>query len=85
MSEETLFNLEENLLLFFTGYSRFASAILKGKDEKNRRFDKAMIENLHFVTGLGPQSQCALESDDLHEFALDGCPLAAQKKSAPTA
>src|SRR5439155_20654720 len=27
--EETLFNLEDNLLLFFTGYSRSASAVLK--------------------------------------------------------
>jgi len=29
VTEETLFNLEDNLLLFFTGYSRSASAILK--------------------------------------------------------
>src|SRR5438874_6562829 len=34
ISEETLFNLEDNLLLFFTGYSRSASAILKEQDDK---------------------------------------------------
>ena len=28
-----------------------------------------MMENLHFVKELGRQSQAALESDDLHEFA----------------
>ena len=28
-----------------------------------------MVENLHFVKELGQQSQRALESDDLHEFA----------------
>ncbi len=31
--------------------------------------DKAMIENLHFVKDLGQQSQAALESDNLVEFA----------------
>src|SRR5207302_3087398 len=49
ISEETLFNLEDNLLLFFTGYSRSASAILKEQDEKSRQADEEMIENLHFT------------------------------------
>src|SRR5664280_2222212 len=35
ISAETLFNLEDNLLLFFTGYSRSASAILKEQDDKS--------------------------------------------------
>ena len=69
ISEETLFNLEDNLLLFFTGYSRSASKILKEQDDKSKKSDKAMIENLHFVKDLGFQSQRALESDDLREFA----------------
>jgi D-glycero-alpha-D-manno-heptose-7-phosphate kinase len=69
ISEETLFNLEDNLLLFFTGYSRSASQILKEQDDKSKRSDKTMTENLHFVKDLGLQSQRALENDDLHEFA----------------
>jgi D-glycero-alpha-D-manno-heptose-7-phosphate kinase len=69
ISEETLFNLEDNLLLFFTGYSRSASAILKEQDDKSRQADPAMTENLHFVKELGKQSQKALESGDLPEFA----------------
>lgn len=69
ISEETLFNLEDNLLLFFTGYSRSASKILKEQDDKSRNSDAAMIENLHFVKELGHQSQVALESGDLPEFA----------------
>src|SRR6184192_1385838 len=69
ISEETLFNLEDNLLLFFTGYSRSASNILREQDHKSKRSDKAMIENLHFVKDLGRQSQIALEAGDLHEFA----------------
>ena len=69
ISEETLFNLEDNLLLFFTGYSRAASGILKEQDDRTKGADHLMIENLHFVKDLGFQSQRALETGDLHEFA----------------
>lgn len=69
ISEETLFNLEDNLLLFFTDYSRAASAILKEQDDKSKQADKAMIENLHFVKELGKRSQQALEAGELEEFA----------------
>ena len=64
-----MLELEDNLLLFFTGYSRSASKILREQDDKSKRSDKAMVENLHFVKELGQQSQRALESDNLHEFA----------------
>ena len=69
LSKETRDNLEDNLLLFFTGYSRSASAILKEQDQKSKSDDKSMIENLHFVKDLGLQSQSALEGGDLPEFA----------------
>ena len=69
ISEETLYNLEDNLLLFFTGFSRAASSILKEQDQKSKQADKGMIENLHFVKDLGFKSQAALERGDLHELA----------------
>ncbi|HEX4343032.1 MAG TPA: galactokinase [Verrucomicrobiae bacterium] len=69
ISDETRDNLEDNLLLFFTGYSRSASAILKEQDTKSKSDDKSMIENLNFVKDLGLQSQVALESGNLNEFA----------------
>ena len=69
IAQETLFNLEDNLLLFFTGYSRSASAILKNQDEKSKANDSAMLDNLHFTKDLGHQSLAALESGNLEEFA----------------
>jgi D-glycero-alpha-D-manno-heptose-7-phosphate kinase len=69
ISEENLYTLEDNLLLFFTGYSRSASSILKEQDQKSKAADPQMIENLHFVKELGFQSQKALEGGDLLEFA----------------
>src|SRR5215212_7049511 len=69
ISEETLFNLEDNLLLFFTGYARSASAILKEQDDKSKQADSVMVENLHFTKELGKKSQEALEAGELEEFA----------------
>ncbi len=69
ISEQTLYNLEDNLLLFFTGYSRSASSILKEQDDKSKSADKSMIENLHFIKELGQQSRVALETGNLDEFA----------------
>lgn len=69
ISEETLHNLEENLVLFFTGYTRSASAILKEQDDKSKKNDHSMIDNLHFVKALGLDIKKALGKNDLHEFA----------------
>jgi D-glycero-alpha-D-manno-heptose-7-phosphate kinase len=69
LDEETLFNLQDNLLLFFTGYTRSASKILKEQDDKTKGLDAAMVENLHFVKELGVQSKEAIEAGDLREFA----------------
>ena len=69
IEEETLFNLQDNLLMFFTGYTRSASKILKEQNDRTKNVDKAMVENLHFVKELGVQSKDALESGNLREFA----------------
>lgn len=68
INTETLYNLEDNLLLFFTGYSRSASSILKEQNDKSKENNREMIENLHFVKELGRQSQVALENGDLRSF-----------------
>lgn len=69
VDQDTLYSLEDNLLLFFTGYSRSASSILKEQDKKSQDKDRDMIANLHFIKELGFQSKDALEKGDLHGFA----------------
>ena len=69
VDEETLFNLQDNLLMFFTGYTRSASKILKEQDDKTKQLDQAMVDNLHFIKELGVRSKDAIESGNLHEFA----------------
>lgn len=68
LDSETLYNLEDNLLLFFTGFSRSAGSILKEQDQKSKQADSSMIENLHFVKDLGYQSMEALEHGNLVKF-----------------
>jgi D-glycero-alpha-D-manno-heptose-7-phosphate kinase len=69
LSPDTLHNLEDNLALFFTGYTRDASSILRDQDVRSRHKDQGMIDNLHFVKKLGLDSKAALESGDLRGFA----------------
>jgi D-glycero-alpha-D-manno-heptose-7-phosphate kinase len=68
INPETQYNLEDNLLLFFTGYSRSASKILKEQDDRSRQSDREMTDNLHYVKELGYQTKDALESGDLPRF-----------------
>jgi D-glycero-alpha-D-manno-heptose-7-phosphate kinase len=69
LDPQTLYNLEDNLLLFFTGYSRSASTILKDQDDKSKQQDSTMIDNLHFIKDLAYKSKEALQSGDLRAFA----------------
>jgi D-glycero-alpha-D-manno-heptose-7-phosphate kinase len=69
LAPETLYNLEDNLLLFFTGFTRSASAILSEQDSRTRSGDAAMIEHLHQIKRFGYESKAALEAGDLRRFA----------------
>ncbi len=69
ISPESQSNLEDNLVLFFTGFSRSASNILRDQDSRSKQGDSEMMENLHFVKHLGFQSKRALETGDLRAFA----------------
>jgi D-glycero-alpha-D-manno-heptose-7-phosphate kinase len=68
VSAETLYNLEDGLVMFFTGTSRSASAILKDQDDRSKSKDSAIIDNLHYVKDLGLRSLKALETGDLPKF-----------------
>ncbi len=69
LAGETLANLEDNLLLFFTGFTRSASAILEEQDTRTRRQDADMIAQLDVVKQLGCESKAALEGGHLRRFA----------------
>ncbi len=68
VSMDTLFDLEDHILLFFTGYSRNAGSILEDQDKRTRTSDGEMLKNLHFVKELGLLSKNALEKGDTARF-----------------
>jgi D-glycero-alpha-D-manno-heptose-7-phosphate kinase len=69
LASETLYNLEDNLLLFFTGFTRSASEILSDQDSRTRRGDSTIIDHLHQIKRFGYESKAALEKGDLRRFA----------------
>ena len=68
MTDESRHSLEDNLLMFFTGFSRSASQLLKDQDIRTKSSDTEMIENLHYVKDLGFRSKAALQAGDLARF-----------------
>ena len=68
ISMETLWDLEDNLLLFFTGFSRSAGSILQEQKDRSAQLDDEMLANLHYVKDLGIRSQRALETGDCPMF-----------------
>jgi D-glycero-alpha-D-manno-heptose-7-phosphate kinase len=65
---ERQFELEDRLLLFFTGFTRSASGLLRDQNSRSEKNDAAMLSNLHFVKELGLRSKAALEKGDIQEF-----------------
>jgi D-glycero-alpha-D-manno-heptose-7-phosphate kinase len=67
-SDEIIDLLEDNLVMVSTGYYRSASAVLKEQDDKSKKNDQSMIDNLHFVKELGHRSLEAIESGNLARY-----------------
>ena len=57
LSPETLRGLREQLLLFYTGEAREASAVLSDQDKRTKTGDDEMLENLHRTKEMGRQSR----------------------------
>jgi D-glycero-alpha-D-manno-heptose-7-phosphate kinase len=68
LAKTTLNDLEDHLLLFFTGYTRSAGSILKEQDDKSKKNDPSMVANLHFIKQIGRDTRDALETGDVAKF-----------------
>ena len=68
LSVQTVHDLEENLLLFFTGISRSAGSILRDQVQKSKINDSKMVDNLHFTKDLGHRSKAALLNNETKKF-----------------
>ena len=68
ISNSTLYDLEEHLLMFFTGYSRNAAVVLDDQKVRSELGDAVMLENLHVMKQLGQCIKGALERGDVRRF-----------------
>lgn len=68
ISNRTKTNLENNLLLFFTGFSRDSSFILNEQNKKTIRNNQEILHNLDFVKSLGHEIKHSLIKGDCNEF-----------------
>ena len=65
---QTIHDLEDNLLLFFTGITRPASSILQDQQRKTLSNDAQMVDNLHFTKELGIRCKNALLKGDTYLY-----------------
>ena len=68
LDPQTIFDLEDNLLLFYTGISRSASRILLDQNERSISNDRVMLDNLHYIKDIGLRSRKALELGNVSDF-----------------
>jgi D-glycero-alpha-D-manno-heptose-7-phosphate kinase len=68
ISDETLEQLEGNLLFFYTGIEHDTNEILKEQDTKSKDDDQTMIDNLHQIKEIGYRTRKALEEGMVNEF-----------------
>jgi len=68
VSPETRDQLEDNLLLFHTGIERSASEILREQDNKSKKDEPNMIDNLYQIKQIALETRKILEKGDLNEF-----------------
>jgi len=64
ISVDTLRDLEEHLLLFFTGYSRRAGEVLSDQHKRSVDGDEAMLARLAETEAIGRRIGAALEAGD---------------------
>lgn len=69
ISNPTLHDLEEHLVMFFTGYSRQSAEVLRDQKHRSDAGDERMFDSLHMVKKLGMATKEALEAGDTARFA----------------
>ena len=70
ITNENLNNIQDSILMFFTGYSRSASSILSTQDERTKADDNQMLYNLDSVKEMGEISKDLLIKGDINQFGL---------------
>jgi D-glycero-alpha-D-manno-heptose-7-phosphate kinase len=68
LSDATVHELRDSLMMFFVGYTRQATALLQDQQQRSEQGDSQMLEGLHFTKELGYEIKCALEAGKVYCF-----------------
>ncbi len=68
LGQGALWELRDALMLFFVGYTRAASDLLRDQKQQSEQGDAPMLEGLHFIKSLGLEIKAALEAGDIPRF-----------------
>ncbi|MGC2160383.1 MAG: galactokinase [Silvibacterium sp.] len=68
MSDASVRELRDSLMLFFVGYTRNASELLADQKARSLAGDAAMLDGLHFTKELGREIKSVLERGRIAEF-----------------
>jgi len=71
ISDQTMRALNNNLLLFYTGKTRSASAILADQNTRTAAADETMLANLDRTKTLGIRARDLLLAEDLDTYATE--------------
>jgi D-glycero-alpha-D-manno-heptose-7-phosphate kinase len=70
ISYDTLINLEENLMLFYTGISHNTNDVLQVQNNRTKENDKEIINNLLELKEIAYESKESLEKGDMLRFSI---------------
>lgn len=65
---ETYRELEQNIILFYTGINRSASSILKKQDMKTKQDDQKILDSLHKIKDIGLKTKKAFDQGNIDKF-----------------
>jgi D-glycero-alpha-D-manno-heptose-7-phosphate kinase len=68
ISEGNLYELQNNMLLFYLNSDRYASEILKNQDDKSKQEDKNVLEMLHKIKEIGLYTKGVFERGAIDDF-----------------
>jgi D-glycero-alpha-D-manno-heptose-7-phosphate kinase len=68
VSGETVDELEDHLLMFFTGFSREADHVLEDQKRRTDQSDQSMLDNLNEIRRIGYDVRDALQAGDTVRF-----------------
>lgn len=68
IDQSILEDLEDSLLLFFTGIHRSSKEILSSQNKATQKNDKKVLESLHFIKEIGEEITKCFKKGDINGF-----------------